>query len=69
MRDHVRRILRYLGAVVRPRAPEVDEPLPPPPGPQEHAANVEFMAQCLFGLSAKQVGVQGLIEEISLDDV
>ncbi len=43
--------------------------LPTPPGPQEHAANVEFMAKCLFGAPAEALGVQGLIAEVSLDDV
>ena len=69
MRDRLTRIWRYLGAVMSPHAPENVEPLPTPPGPQEHAANVEFMAECLFGVSAKQLGIQGLIERVSCDDI
>ena len=57
MHRRMERIWRYLGAVMRPQAQEVEEPLPAPPTLQEHHANVEFMAECLFGLTAAELGL------------
>ena len=41
------------------------EPLPAPPGPQEHRSNVELMAYCLFGCPVDALG----LTEVTLDDV
>ena len=57
MRDYLTRVWQYLGVVMGPQAPERDEPLPAPPTLQEHHANVEFMADCLFGLTAAELGL------------
>ena len=65
MRDPLNRVRQFLGAVMGRNAPETEEPLPTPPRPQEHAANVEFMAECLFGVSAEQLG----LTEVTVDDI
>lgn len=55
--DPIARVRRFLGAVLRRRATIDPEPLPAPPSPQEHHANVEFMAECLFGLPMNELGL------------
>ncbi len=57
MRDQIARVRQFLGSVMRRKRPEIEEPLPAPPGPQEHAANVDFMAHYLFGIPANALGI------------
>ena len=66
MGNHVKRVWHYLGLVLRPTATIDPEPLPAPPTPQEHHANVEFMAECLFGLPAEALGLP--TTRVTLDD-
>lgn len=53
MRDYTTAGKRLWGAVTGRTAPKNDQPLPPPPIPQERAARVEFVALCLFGVPAE----------------
>ena len=69
MQRRLTRIWQYLGAVMSPQATKTEEPLPAPPGPQEHHAHVEFMAERLFGLTAEEVGVAPVMTTVSLDDL
>ena len=48
--DRTVRVRRFLGGVLGCGRRDLDESLPDPPGPQEHAENVEFMAEALEGI-------------------